>query len=187
MGDRVITVDKGQDFVVEVNDRSFGGKRATLLRLNNNNIDLLTTGGYLVRGVPPGSLSSEGGETGQASKSILLSCDRGDVFGDATEQWGREWVTDMSSLPTNILCKISGMVQGSCIFRVRIGGQSGQPDGAVIATMNVSAGGWPTSVSMVTGSRFVNPGGFKLLKLTGEASGVSSIRALAILLQASDS
>lgn len=61
MPSKTIVVDEGQDFVIQVMDRSFGGRRTDLLRLDGKDLNLLTTGKYKIRGVPLGSTGAVAG------------------------------------------------------------------------------------------------------------------------------
>lgn len=118
------------------------------------------------------------------STGMSLTSDRGDLFKDASEQWGREWAVSFDSLGAGIICTLSGLVQGAGTYYIRVGGTSGAVDGTIVATLVVTgSGGFPTTVSSVVGAPFVNPTGFGLVKLTALTPVSSSIRSLVVLLK----
>lgn len=176
-GSKVITIDKGANFTIRIQDRSYGGGYSDLLTLDGQDLNLLATGDYLLRGVPIGH------GTPAAEAAIQLTSDRGDSFNDPMEEWGRDWLTQFDLLPPVLRCRFSGAILGNGTYRVRIGGQLGQPDGTVVATLNVTDSGIVPSPREVIGPAFANPGGFVPVKLTGFSNGVTKIFAASIFIE----
>lgn len=175
---KTIVIDKGTSFKIQIHDRSYNGGYQDLLELDGKDLNLLSTGGYLVKGVPIGS------GTPAAEACVQLTSDgRGDSFEDAAEMWGRDWLCQFDLLPPVLKCRFSGAILGNGTYKVRIGGSLGQPDGTVVATIVVTDGGdYPVAVE-VEGPAFANPGGFTAVKLTGlTATGVTKIYATSIFI-----
>lgn len=175
---KVILIDKGASFLIRVQDRSYGGVTSDLLRLDGQDLNLLATGDYLLRGVPVGH------GTPAAEAAIQLTSDRGDTFDSTTEEWGRDWLTQFDLLPPVLRCRFCAAALGNGTYRIRVGGTVGQPDGTVVATLTITDGGdFPIPVE-VMGPAFGNPGGFTPVKLTGTApSGVTKLIATSVFIE----
>jgi hypothetical protein len=177
---KVLTIDKGSSLVIQVHDRSFGGGVKDILRLDEKALNLLCIDGYQVYGAPAGG----GGNTPPPGASLQLnSSGRADRFTDVGETWGREFTPNFDIFSSTVKCNLSGIIQGNGTYRIRIGGNSGTPDGTVVCTLTVAdGGGYPNRLSFVEGQSFVNPGGFQLVKLTCETPSESDIYAQTIYL-----
>ncbi len=182
MSANTITIDKGQSLVVQVHDRSFGGGTTPLLEIDERYLDIKTPGGLTVKGVPVGSLPAN---NPTPSSSIQLTSDRADSLTAGPEEWLRDWTPNLSALSGTIRCRLSGMALGPGTYRVRLGGSAELPDGQSIATLVVSGdGGFPTVLNQVVGAPFANPGGPRLVKLTGvTTASKASFRSVSVFLE----
>ncbi len=180
MSANVITIDKGQPLVVQVHDRSFGGGTTPLIEIDEIFLNIRTTGGLTVKGVPLGSLPA-GNPT--PTSSIQLTSDRADSLSAGPEEWLREWTPDLSALSGTVRCRLSGVAVGPGTYSVRLGGTSGGADGQVIATLVVSSTAAGGSLVQVVGVPFANLGGSRLVKLTGSTPSNASLRSVSVLLE----
>ncbi len=179
---KVISVDAGQDFIIKMHDRSFGGGHRDLLRLNKNHLDLLSTGGFLVRGVPVGDKPPA---EALAIQQLTFTAEHGDSFHDPEEHWGREWLVSFDALPERIQYRLNGFVSGNGDYFLRVGGKSRACDGDVVALMSISdGGGYPDVLNTLVTDGFDNPGGYRLIKLSASTPASSSIRAITIYVEA---
>lgn len=179
MATKTIVIDKGSSLEVKVHDRSFGGGMQTLLRLNESNLDLVTLGDLLVRGVPIQAVGS-----GPSNPYLALDSERAYAVSGNDECVLTEWNHNLDNLGQVLRCKFSALVRNPGRYCVRIGGTPGQCDGRVAVALTVTdAGGYPNVLSEATGAEFLNPRDFQVIKLTGSSDVTSQLRSASIFLE----
>ena len=124
---------------------------------------------------PPGGDGPAGpaGAAGAAgTPQVTLDFWENDGFDDSgTEQLAYERLVNFTPLAGTLTAELVAYVSsagGAALFKLRLGGTKGLPDGTVLASFSTASGS-PVALNGAS-SPFANPGGLQLVKVTQQSS-----------------